>query len=78
MADATGVGCRGPLAHDEGDLDAEELVEGEPAPGEFGLRHRLGLVDGVERLGAAHQPGVGAPGLAERVGELPCPLAAPR
>ena len=74
VGDAAGVRGRGALAHDEGDLDPEQLVESEPAPGENGLFHRLGLVDGTERRGAAHQPGRGPPGLVERVGELARPL----
>ena len=62
------------LAQDERQLDAEQLVEHQPAAGLFGLGHRLGHVDAVERRGAVDEVVLVEQPRRQRLDEL---LAAP-
>jgi len=71
VSDGPGVALEHPPAQHQGELEAEELVEGEALPGRFGDGHRLGEVDGGERLGAPEQFELGPPLLGQRVGEAP-------
>ena len=51
VADAEGVALEGPLAQHQHQLDAQQLVEGQPAPGLLLLADRLREVDAVQRGG---------------------------
>ena len=71
VADAPGVALEPFLAQDQGHLQAEQLVEGQPAAGRFDLGDPGGPVDVVEGGGAVDQIEPEPPPVGHRVGEAP-------
>jgi hypothetical protein len=69
VTDALGLALGGPLAQDQRQLQAEQLVEHQPSASGLGGGHRLGSVDAVERLGPFHQSQALPPTSGQRFGE---------
>ena len=59
MADGPGVAFEGPAAQDQGQLQAEQLVEGEAATRRGDLVHRLGQVVAPHGRRPVHQRQIG-------------------
>ncbi len=77
VVQGAGVHLEGPPAQHQSELQPEQLVEDQPAPGRRHHIERLGHVDGPEGLRAPPQVELVAPGGRQRVEELPGPAQAP-
>ena len=74
VLDALRLALDRPLAQHQGELEAQQLVEHQPAPGLVALAQRLGGVDVAERPGAAGEVEAIEDGLGHRLGEVAGPL----
>ena len=71
VADAPRLALERPLAHHEDDLDAEQLVERQPATCGLLLAHRLGEVDRAQRVAAVDQAEPPPHRVGHRIGDAP-------
>ena len=75
VTDADGVALHRPFAHHEHQLDPQQLVERQTAPGPLLVVERLGQVDVVQRGAAVDQPEAATDGPRDGVVHAPLPGA---
>ena len=78
VGDAALLALQAPLAQDEGELHAQQLVEREAVPGDLLLPHRLREVDATQRRRPVGEAVLGAKVVGQRVGDAPLGAAAQR